>query len=437
MSKKIDETVVLLIPAEDYSKHRLSKYICPYLGAGYPFNLYYYEPLKKLFSKVIVYDYVKQMTTMGVKDVNDELINLVRKEQPKYVIWITLLYEFLESTSDAIRKEGFKVVGVFFDDEWRFEEYSKWWVPHLDYCVTNDIEALPKYRELAARVIHTIPCNVAPINCDWSNKEEKYDVSFVGHRKHDREKYVNKIKKRNILIHLFGPGWEDMGGRYVSFEEMMDIFGASKINLNFSMTKYNKLGWKGRIFQVCGAGGFLLTEYTPGIENYFNIDKEIVCFHNAEEMIDKIKYYLAHETERRAIAQAGWKRVISEYTPVHMMHRIFSEIEKDIVAKDKEGNLYPPQLEMPMKMRKRFSNYYLDWAVALSLGNYKDLWKDALELSISYNPSNIWARFYCIIVFFPSFIRYAFFRLYKGLFALSSLAMEHFMVIKNLVKRYI
>ncbi len=409
----INETVILLIPFENYSKHRLSKYIPSYLF-DYPFDLYYYEPLHQLFSKVIVYDYIKRMIEIGVKAVNKEIIDLVRKEHPKYLIWCTVLYEFLPSTSDIIRKEGTKVIGIFFDDEWRFDEYSKWWIPHLDCCVTNDIESVPKYSELGARVIHTRAYNGIPIDRDWLNINEKYDVSFVGERKYDREHYVNEINKKNIPILLFGIGWEEMGGKYVSFEEQIDIFKSSKINLNFSRTKHNKLQWKGRIFQVIHAGGFLLTEYVPGIENYFDIDKEIVCFHNADEMMDKITYYLNHEKERRAIAQAGWERANREYTPFHMMSRIFGEIEKDITAMDKESNFHSQEIGMPRLMLTEFSNYYFYWAVALSMENSKGLWKDALAVSISYNPFNIWAWCYYIIGFSPSFVRCALFKLYRA-----------------------
>lgn len=149
----VDETAILLIPCEDCSNHRLAKYILPYLGGDYPFNLYYYEPLQRISSKVIVYDYVKRMTKISVKAINKEIIDLVRKEHPKYLIWISLAYEFLEFTSDIIRKEGTVVVGVFFDDEWRFNEYSKWWSSDLDYCITNDIEAVPKYEESGGHVI--------------------------------------------------------------------------------------------------------------------------------------------------------------------------------------------------------------------------------------------------------------------------------------------
>lgn len=380
------------------------KYVKNYLGVYLPFSLYLYEPLQKIFSKVILYDYLKRRTEIGVRAVNQEIIDLVRKEHPKYVIWTSWWYDILESTLDTIRKES-TVVGWFFDDDWRFEDYSKWWIPYLDYCVTNAIEAVPKYREFDARVIQTIPNTGVAIDRDWSNIEEKYDVSFVGSRYcADREQYINELKKKNILVHLFGDGW----GKYVSFEEMINIFKTSKINLNFSKDVANqeKLQIKGRVFQVCMAGGFMLTEYAFGIEKYFDIDKEIVCFRNAEEMLHKIAYYIEHETERRAVAHAGWKRASREYTSIRMVSEVFQEIEQDLPARDYPKPT-PEKLKMPIRIRSIRSRYHFQWTRALLEENYKeDLWKDALALSLSYNPL-IWfgPGYYYVVSFLPSFMR--------------------------------
>jgi len=162
----INETIILLIYHYDYEdrKHGLLKhfYRAPYL----PFDLYLYEPLKKIFLKAILYDYVKRITEIGVKAVNKEIIDLVRKERPKYVLWTSWKYDIQESTLETIRKDGTIVVGWFFDDEFRFDNYSKRWIPYLDYCVTNAIEVVPKYRELGAQVIQTMPNTGIAINVD-------------------------------------------------------------------------------------------------------------------------------------------------------------------------------------------------------------------------------------------------------------------------------
>ncbi len=409
----INETVILLARLEDFSKHRLAKHVAGGLVLNAPLYLNFYKALQGIFSKVIPYDYIKRMTEIGVKGVNAEVIKLVRKEHPKYVLWLSANYEFQESTFDAIRSKGSIVVGWFFDDEHRFDNYSKWWIPHLDYCVTLDSEAVPKYKALGGRVILEISCEGIPVDRDWSNIRGKYDVSFVGLKYLDREQYINKLRNRDIPVHLFGVGW----GGYVPFEEMIDIFGASRINLNFSRaSNSNRMGIKGRITEVCLAGGFLLTEYVPGLENYFEIDKEIVCFKNADEMIDKVTYYLNHDEERRAIAQAGWKRAINEYTPFHMLSRVFDEIEEDVTVKGRESSLSSRKLRMPMQIRKKFSEYYLNWGVAFSVENYEGLWKDALALSVRYYPFSAGARGYCILGFLPYPVRIAIIRLYRALY---------------------
>lgn len=272
----MNETILLLTPFEDCSKNRLSKYVGQYLVVTTRFDLYFYEPLQKIFSKVIVYDYMKRIAEVGVKVVNQEIIALVKREHPKYALWISAYYEFQEATFDRIRKEGTRLIGWFSDDEARFDNYSKWWIPYLDYCVTNYIGAVPKYRELGACVIQAYYTGI-PIDRDWSNVKEDYDVSFVGRRYLDREQYMNKIRSRNIPVHVFGRDWE--GSKYISHEEMINIFVTSKINLNFS-TLGDQQQIKARMFEACLAGGFLLTEYVPGIESYFETDKEIVCSGN-------------------------------------------------------------------------------------------------------------------------------------------------------------
>ncbi|MFC2059677.1 glycosyltransferase [Chloroflexota bacterium] len=409
----INEKVILLTTRfGDTSEHRLSKYVSDYSGLATRLYHYRYKPLQEIFSKVIPYDYTKRMAETGVRGVNEEVIELVRKEHPKYVLWLPAEYEFMESTLDVIRKEGSIVIGWFVDDEYRFDNYSKWWIPHLDYCITFDIEVVPKYKALGARIVHVLFCEGIPVDYDWSNIGEKYDISFIGsmRSKPNREQYINALKNRNIPVHIFGEG----AGRYIPFEGMVGIFGDSKINLNFAgVTGSDRLAIKGRLTEISLAGGFVLTEYAPGTEKCFEIDKEIVCFRNTEELLDKVIYYLDHDEERRAIAQAGWKRATNEYTPFHMISRIFGEIEEDIAAKDKKDHPHPQELKMPRLLRNSHSQYYFRWGRAFLETNYKGLWKDALALALWYNPLNIGARYYYVVGFLPPFIRPALFKLYK------------------------
>jgi len=411
----INDTIILLTYYYDQEdcNHPMMKYVKVYCGAYLPFNLYLTEPLEKIFSKVIVYDYLKRRAEIGIKAMNKEVIDLVKKENPRYVLWTSFYYDFEESTMVAIRKNGAMVVGWFFDDEWRFDDYSRWQIPNLDYVVTNALDAVPKYKDLNARCIYTIPNTGIAIDRDWSNFEEKYDISFVGSiMVADRRKYLDELVKVNLPVRVFGPGT----GGYIPFEQMIDVFKISKINLNFSKANHDQFKQiKGRVFQVCLAGGFLLTEYAQGIENFFEPNKEIVCFTTGEEMISKAIYYLNHEEERQKIAQAGWKKAINHYTSSCMVKDVFYQIELDIADRNRERNTVeaPKKYEMPPRAYILASKYHFDWARALSEAYDKtDLWKDSIEMSLSYNPENISARYYHFVNSLPVFIRFPFFILY-------------------------
>jgi spore maturation protein CgeB len=413
----INKTILLLTyyynqeDGNDRLLRHIVKCFCP---AYLPWNLYLYEPLQKIFSKVILYDYLKRRAEIGLTAVNEEVIGLVRREHPNYVLWTSFYDDIQNSTLEAIRSEGAKVIGWFFDDEVRFNSYSKCWTPYLDYCVTNAISAVPGYRQLGARVIQTIPNTGIAVDPDWPHLEERRNLTFVGSIGfNDRRRYVNELRKRNIPVEVFGEG----SGGYVSFEQMLDIFRTSKINLNFS--KCGGYYWlrqiKGRVFQICLAGGFLLTEHAPGIEKYFELDKEIVCFDTAREMVDKVRYYLNHEAERQAIARAGWERATREYTSCHMVAKVFDEVEEDLVKTDKKNDDLPAKLRMPIRIRRVPARCHFEWGRALiEEKDNRAFWKDDLALSLSYSPLNIWTWYYRVLGLLPSFARVsAFYRLYS------------------------
>lgn len=408
----LDKSVLLLAHYTDPEESQvpLLRYMIKnWLGIYLPWDLYLVDPLNEIFSGVTVYDYLQKRAEIGIKEINQEIIAIVKDQHPDYVVWVSWQYDILPATFEAIRKEGAVVIGFFFDDDWRFENYSKWWIPYLDYVVTHGHTSVAKYEALGSRVIPAMLNTGASVEVDWENLKEKYDVSFVGSKFSDRAAWLTALQERNIPVAAFGAGW----GGYVSFEDMLDTFTTSKINLNFSGTYFQALHMKGRIFQVCLAGGFLLTEYAPEIENYFVIDKEIVCFQDIDELTDKLHYYINHEDERRAIAKAGWERARKEYSSSAITADIFRQIEEDLASRGRNETL--PQIRMPFSARLIPSQYFFQWARAEMKEEYaKGHWKESLELSFRYNPFNIWARYQSMASHCPPPIRKMLFRLYDA-----------------------
>ncbi|WMJ90224.1 CgeB family protein [Anaerocolumna sp. MB42-C2] len=97
------------------------------------------------------------------------------------------------------------------------------------------------------------------------------------------------------------------------YTEMPKVFRHSKINLNITLRTI-KTGIPLRIFDIMGAGGFVLTNYQEEILDYFEDGKDLIIYENIADLKNKIGYYLAHEEERKQIAQKGYKKIKEYHT---------------------------------------------------------------------------------------------------------------------------
>lgn len=148
---------------------------------------------------------------------------------------------------------------------------------------------------------------------------KKYDVCFVGH--------VNSRNRLDALDRLFREFPNFYYGQQL-FENAARKFAESKIVFNIHMRDDINM----RDFEVMSSGSFLLTNWIPTIEELFEDGKHLVLYRSEEEMVDKAKYYLAHDEEREKIAQAGHEEVMAKHTILHrvmkMLHTALAERKK-------------------------------------------------------------------------------------------------------------
>ena len=171
--------------------------------------------------------------------------------------------------------------------------------------------------------------------------ELEYDVTFIGQSYGDRPATVERLRAEGIDVRCWGFGWP--GGR-IEHDEMVRVFGASRINLNLSsaftpgrlpvrllrrltgMKEERKSQIKGRTFEVPGSGGFLLTDRVAYLEDYLTPGKEIALFESPDDLVAQVSWWLDHEDERARLADAGYRRVRAEHTYDHRFAAIFERI---------------------------------------------------------------------------------------------------------------
>ena len=176
-------------------------------------------------------------------------------------------------------------------------------------------------------------------------------MSFIGGASPFRKWFVSELLKNGITVDCFGSGWKN--GR-ISYEKMDEIILKSKINLNISNSLSYDIRYlvhnpkniyflikslfrngskidgqiKARNFEIPVRGGFQITDFVIGLEDYFDIGKNIVCYSNVNETALLIKYYLNNDEEREQIKKRAVEKSRFAHTYKQRTINFMNQIDK-------------------------------------------------------------------------------------------------------------
>lgn len=109
------------------------------------------------------------------------------------------------------------------------------------------------------------------------------------------------------------------------FVDAYKVYRSSKININIT-SKTIQSGIPLRIFDILGAGGFLITNYQSELTDLFDINKDLVIYESPKDLINKVNYYLTHEEERIAITKSGYEKVKNFYQLSNRIYEMFKVV---------------------------------------------------------------------------------------------------------------
>jgi len=199
-------------------------------------------------------------------------------------------------------------------------------VPAYDLMLAYRLHNVEDFWRAGARRVELlrswyVPGRNRPVSLS-AEERERYlcELVFAGHYEPDgRLALLERIAREGFQLRLFGPEWERVAGRspdlgrlgpVVSLggEEYNKALCGGKIALCL-LSKLNRDTYTRRCFEIPAAGTMMLAEYSDDLARLFREGVEAAFFRSEEELIQKLRYYLAHEDERRAIALAGHRRV--------------------------------------------------------------------------------------------------------------------------------
>lgn len=118
------------------------------------------------------------------------------------------------------------------------------------------------------------------------------------------------------------PGWKDLlrdkdnwrsHPELGYYADLPDFYPLSEINFNCT-NRQMPGAVNQRVFDVPACGAFLLTDHRRQLEDLFEPGREVACFREPAEIEGLVERFLAAPQERRRIAEAARRRVLSEHT---------------------------------------------------------------------------------------------------------------------------
>lgn len=108
------------------------------------------------------------------------------------------------------------------------------------------------------------------------------------------------------------------------------IYNGSKINI-YVTPRAIRSGVPLRVLEMMACQGFVLVNYQDDLAKEFEDGKELVMYRSLEEMVEKIRYYLEHESERQQIARAGYEKVLREYNYAEKLRKILDQKPSGVI----------------------------------------------------------------------------------------------------------
>ena len=189
---------------------------------------------------------------------------------------------------------------------------------HCDYRTATGYDTAELMMKNTGLPVYQV-INGADTSVYHPEKHEKiYDVSFIGGADNERLKIRNHLKNSGININFVGPKFT----RYVPPDEFRKICNQSKIVLNISRGSYK--GYSSiRVWNTMACGAFVITKTIPEMSKYLGltIGKELAEYENMDDLLHKIKWYLANDKKREELAQNGLNFVKNNMTWKHTAER--------------------------------------------------------------------------------------------------------------------
>lgn len=314
----------------------------------------FYDSLPKQWTTIGLtapaYGLDKAMMVASYREIMDILVSAIVEAGIGYVLLNSNMWH--PKYLAQLKERGILLTTKIVDDPEGSAVYSEPIVRYYDKCICSGVDYDSRrtisemYYQWGAKEVKFLPVFVDPRHYDDAPIEyEKKDIDIIhvgsfnwkrwialhrlyhrfGGRLHlysrydprrDKTLFRPLYKVLNLVFPL--PQVENIGD-----EELKLVYKRSKIGFN----KHLSYGpSNARSYELCLNGVLQITDNEHGYQSLYEIGKEIICYKSIDEALDRIAYFLDHDSERETIAQAGYEKAVKEYTYEAVMEKHFRYI---------------------------------------------------------------------------------------------------------------
>jgi spore maturation protein CgeB len=259
---------------------------------------------------------------------NAAILGRLRK-QPVDILWLEKALTIEPDTllQAKAMQPDLQIVGYSPDDMAGRHNQSRQFLAHLryyDHYFTTKPVGVAELEQLGCPRVHLVgnafaPHLHRPMEISAADRQRLGGpVGFVGAFERERAEAMAFLARNGVRVRVWGGGWRRalrpvpgliLEDRWLWGEDYARALCSFDINLGF-LRRLNRDVITTRSIEIPACGAFMLAERTAMHQAHFEEGKEAEFFDSREELLEKVRCYLAHPDERRRIAAAGRERCL-------------------------------------------------------------------------------------------------------------------------------
>jgi spore maturation protein CgeB len=255
-----------------------------------------------------------------------EVLGICESFRPHWLL-ATGLAPLDARTLATVKEMGIVTLNYLTDDPWNPVHRAPWFMealPLYDYVFTPRRSNRDDLAALGCRHVEYLPFGYNPQvhfpDPPATSEEQSYfdtDVVFAGGADGDRVPWIAALVRAGFKVTLYGGYWERYAVTRACTRGQADAgtlrkaVGGARVTLCL-VRRANRDGHAMRSFEIPAMGGCMLTEDTEEHREIFGPEGgAVMYFRTAEEMVHKARWLLDHPDERRRLAAAAHRLIVT------------------------------------------------------------------------------------------------------------------------------